>query len=273
MVAFKPFDYHFWWHECKMNSMYYQKATPFPHWVCKEFISKDTVSQIVRSLPLQHMDAWYRYHTPFENKLACDQLKYLGHEARVALRSMNSPEFLHGLTVLTGIDRLVPDPYMRGGGVHLMTRGGKLDVHLDFNVHPKLRLERVLNVLLFLNLEWNAEWNGALELWSGTHDGEHHALKECVTRILPECGTLVVVEAGTNTSYHGVPDVLLCPPDVFRLSLATYYYVGPAIPAKRSTVFVARPSDVYDPGLEKLRKTREQRRLESNTHVEWEPGS
>ena len=54
---------------------------------------------------------------------------------------------LEFLETLTGIDGLVPDPYFAGGGLHQIVRGGFLKVHADFNWHPKLRLDRRLNML------------------------------------------------------------------------------------------------------------------------------
>src|SRR6266436_1022806 len=64
------------------------------------------------------------------------------------------------------LDGLIPDPYFGGGGLHQIEAGGFLKVHADFNVHPKLKLDRRLNMLVYLNKDWREEWGGHLELWS-----------------------------------------------------------------------------------------------------------
>ena len=60
---------------------------------------------------------------------------------------MNSFEMLLWLEALTGIEGLIPDPYFGGGGLHQIEPGGFLKIHADFNVHPKLKLDRRLNML------------------------------------------------------------------------------------------------------------------------------
>ena len=63
---------------------------------------------------------------------------------------MNSDIFLEYLSKITGIDEpLISDPYLSGGGYHEIKRGGVLEVHADFNKHPKLNLDRRLNLLLY----------------------------------------------------------------------------------------------------------------------------
>ena len=57
---------------------------------------------------------------------------------------------------LTGVGGLVPDPHLHGGGQHQIRPGGKLAIHADFNRHPKLNLDRRLNLLLYLNRGWRS---------------------------------------------------------------------------------------------------------------------
>ena len=78
---------------------------------------------------------------------------------------MNSFEMLLWLEAVTGIEGLIPDPYFGGGGLHQIEPGGFLKVHADFNVHPKLNLDRRLNMLIYLNRDWKDEYGGHLELW------------------------------------------------------------------------------------------------------------
>ena len=68
------------------------------------------------------------------------------------IRYFNSQTFLNSLQSLTGIkEKLLSDPYLWGGGIHRIKRGGFLKIHSDTNFHPDFNLDRRLNLLLYLN--------------------------------------------------------------------------------------------------------------------------
>ena len=138
---------------------------------------------------------------------------------------------------LTGIKGLIPDPYFEGGGLHETKRGGHLGVHADFNVHERLRLERRLNLLVYLNEDWADDYGGQLELWNKD-------MSDCAVRVKPVFGRAVIFNTALD-SFHGHPDPLACPADRSRRSIATYYYTaaeeGIALLPKRTTNFRSRP--------------------------------
>lgn len=143
---------------------------------------------------------------------------------------LNSQPFLEFLSNLTGIENLIPDPFFDGGGCHQIQPGGLLKIHADFNKHPKTKLDRRLNVLVYLNEDWHEEYGGHFELW----DKE---MKESKKKILPLFNRMALFST-TSTSYHGHPNPLTCPPDRTRKSLALYYYTN------------GRPADEQLEGLE-----------------------
>jgi hypothetical protein len=110
--------------------------------------------------------------------------------------------------------------------VHRIRRGGFLDVLADFNRHDRLRLDRRLNLLLYLNRDWDDAWGGQLELWD-------EAMTRAVHRISPRFNRVVVFST-TDRSFHGHPGPLSCPPERARTSLALYYYTN-GRPAGEST--------------------------------------
>ena len=136
------------------------------------------------------------------------------------LSFMNSPEFLSFLQELTGIDDLIADPDFNGGGIHLIPRGGKLGIHIDFSraLFDNNKYRRA-NCLLYLNDGWQREWEGALELWNKkpSEGGS------CVKKVFPFFNRLVIFGTSKN-SWHGHPTPLNCPEGEYRKSLATYYY-------------------------------------------------
>src|SRR4029077_6346348 len=98
---------------------------------------------------------------------------------------LNSQAFLGFLEEMTGMRGLVSDPYYEGGGLHETKRGGHLGVHADFNAHDKLRLERKINLLIYLNEEWDPAYGGRLELWD-------RQMKDCAVRVEPVFGRAVI---------------------------------------------------------------------------------
>ena len=237
-------------------------------------VNPDILQQAANEFPSPEQFDFYKYDNPLEKKLAFDQISKLPPTVQQVLIEMNSPYFLNFLEVLTGIEGLIPDPYYRGGGIHQILPGGKLDIHVDFNIHPKLKLHRRLNVLIYLNEDWKEEYGGHFEIWSGYQEERTHVLEECHARILPIFNRLALFTTA-ETSYHGHPDPLTCPAGRTRRSLATYYYT--ALPEEtlepHSTVFIKRPHDEESPELADLRERRNQGRLKSIVRVDHEKPS
>jgi hypothetical protein len=149
------------------------------------------------------------------------------------------PEFMGALEQITGIPRLLPDDRLIGGGMHITGPGGRLDVHVDFNYVEDRAYHRRLNILVYLNPEWDERWGGAIELWDRDVKRRHHAFAPLLNRC--------VIFETSDVSYHGVQPVS-CPPDIQRKSFAAYYYTREA-PAhwtgqSWSTIFRARPHEV-----------------------------
>src|SRR5206468_2179145 len=98
----------------------------------------------------------------------------------------------------TGIPGLMPDPYFEGGGLHETKRGGHLGIHADFNIHSQLKVERRLNLLIYLNENWDKTFGGELELWNKD-------MKECAVRVAPIFGRAVIFNTDLD-SFHGHPE-------------------------------------------------------------------
>ena len=164
--------------------------------------------------------------------------------------------FLKFLESLTGIEGLISDPYYVGGGIHETKKGGFLKVHTDFNYHKKLKLDRRVNLLLYLNSDWKEEYGGHLELWDKD-------MLSCKRKVLPVINRMAIFST-TDFSYHGHPEPLSCPDNRSRRSLALYYYTNgrPAseLEFDKSTVtnYQERPGEVFNkakkPLGRKLRK-------------------
>jgi hypothetical protein len=214
----------------------YRNATPFPHIVMDDFLEPDVLREVLADFPSSGDKEF------FDREQERFKFQYQPHESSSGLvrnlfAELNSQAFLGFLEEMTGFDGLMSDPYFEGGGLHETKRGGHLGVHADFNIHDRMKVERKLNLLVYLNEDWDDDYGGQLELWD-------KQMKECVVRVKPVFGRAVIFNTALD-SFHGHPDPLNCPPERSRRSIATYYYSAPeaglaALP-KRTTNFRARP--------------------------------
>lgn len=213
----------------------YVNARPFPHIVLDDFLDAGMLRQVAKSYPGSEGKSY------FDRDQERLKFQYVPQESgdpltRNIFAELNSRAFLGFLEELTSINGLISDPHFLGGGLHETKRGGHLGVHADFNIHPDLRLDRRLNLLVYLNEDWDDEYGGALELW----DREMRAAE---VRVKPVMGRAVIFSTNLD-SFHGHPDPLSCPPERSRRSIATYYYSalpnGPGLP-ERTTTFQTRP--------------------------------
>ena len=219
------------------NRQNYQSATPFPHIVIDHFLPLKVAERILSEFPKIDAIPWNVKVGANFKKLTCNQLVHLSPFLCEVLLEFNSPQFLSFLEQVTGIQQLVADPEFAGGGLHQITRGGFLKIHADFNVHPTLKLDRRINVLLYLNQDWHEEYGGHLELWD-------KKMSRCIQKIAPLFNRCVIFNT-TDFSYHGHPEPLMCPPDQTRKSIALYYYTAGRPEGEKSsphsTLYQKRP--------------------------------
>ena len=219
----------------------FRNATPFPHFCVSDFLRPEFAEAACRSYPsYEEARELGREFGALNERLKVqitEPERMPPPVARLA-EVLSSQPFLDVLERITGIPRLIADPELRGGGMHLVGSGGRLDVHVDFNMHRETGWHRRLNILVFMNEHWEEDWGGYLELW----DPE---VKRCERKQAPLLNTCLVF-ATSETSFHGVQPVT-CPDGMARQSFAAYYYTQEA-PAQWSgsfhtTVFKPRPGE------------------------------
>ncbi len=196
----------------------YVANDPFPHIVIDDLFPDGVLEDVLREFPQGKDRSWRHFDNTNERKSGFDYRAPLQRSVRDFLYYLSSAETLEFLEKLTGIDGLIPDPYFGGAGPHQSFRDGYLKIHADFNWHPKLRLDRRINLLVYLNQDWKEEYGGHLELW----DPE---MSRCGAKILPLFNRTVVFNT-TDVSFHGHPHPLACPEDQSRKSISMYYYTN-----------------------------------------------
>ena len=245
----------------KNNKKIYQSNTPFPNIYFEGFFEEKYLEEVLNEFPnLDINKKAIKFKDINQLKNASEGEELMGPKTKTLIHYLNSEPFLRFLSNLTGIENLLPDPTLSGGGYHEIKPGGFLKIHADFNKHPKYKLDRRLNLLIYLNKDWDKSYGGDFELWD-------KSMSTCVKKIPPIFNNVALFST-TSDSYHGHPNNLSCPPNRSRKSIALYYYTNgrPDSEKKKflqdhTTIFKARDEDKNKKQIEgyinsKLKKER-----------------
>lgn len=198
----------------------YQNNPPFANIYFDNFFDPTFLQNVLGEFPnVEKLKDKIHYSNPNENKLATKGENQFGEHTKGLVHFLNSEPFLDFLQTLTGIkETLIPDPYFEGGGFHEIKPEGFLKIHVDFHQHRRMKLSRRLNLLVYLNTDWEESYGGHFELWE-------RDMSQCAVKILPLFNRVALFST-TGDSWHGHPNPLTCPPDRSRKSLALYYYTN-----------------------------------------------
>ena len=232
----------------------WNKAIPFRHIVLKNFLQTEVAEKVALEFPKFNSSDWQIYDNPLEVKKLLNHWNKFGPMTYKLFYYLNSRAFIKKIEPLVGC-RLFADFGINGGGLHTHRSGGKLNVHLDYSIHPKLNLERRLNLLIYITKNWKKKWGGHLGLWA------NHSTKKqpgkLIKQIAPIFNTAVLFDT-TQNSWHGLPEKITCPKNVTRNSLAIYYLCEPRDNAvnRGKALFAPYKNQINDPGLLDLIKKR-----------------
>jgi len=229
-----------------LNRAWKQNSEPFPHLVIEDFLEVESANEKYAELQdyvRQQKASFVKYDQSWERlKFTQNKLDKMPEGIANLVRYLNSGPFLRELEKITGLEGLHPDDNLWGGGIHCTLAGGNLNIHNDFTVLPTSygqpkEWHRVLNLIVYLNANWQKSWAGQLELW----DSKMTELKGSIDPVFNRA--VLFYTYGSN---HGQPDPYLGPEDEPRLSIATYYYqlVDPGTIPHRSTLYQVRPGEV-----------------------------
>lgn len=240
-------------------------AEPFEHIMIKNFLKNDIAEKISKQFP-SNLDDYYKYDNPLEIKYAYDDINNMNSHLQNVFYALCSNKVLNSFRTITKKQELEHDPTCHGGGLHIHPNNGRLHMHLDYEKHPLLEnKQRYLNIILYLSKDYKEEWGGQTELWNSD-------MSKCIVKSPVQFNTAIIFKT-TEKSWHGIPEPIKCPEDIYRKTLA-YYYLIPLENTRDSdklgsseygyrtkAVFTKRPEDPYDPLIEKLYKIRPYRRI------------
>jgi Rps23 Pro-64 3,4-dihydroxylase Tpa1-like proline 4-hydroxylase len=198
----------------------YRTASPFRHLVIDNFLFKDVADFLAQQFPkMENMPTVFKEPMSYKGQLSGVHQKW--PQFSDIFNCMQSVEFRNLISQISGIQNLIEDPIMAGGGLHLSPRSGFLDIHVDANFHPKNKqLHRRINILIYVTKNWDRAWGGGLQLWSDKKESPD----KLVELVEPKFNRAVIFST-TRTSWHGV-EPINCPDGVARQSLALYYYTN-----------------------------------------------
>lgn len=214
----------------------FRKADPFPLLVLDGFLAEPAADAVLAEFPSADAMPKSRDYV-FGEKHELSSVAEQGPASRALYDALMGDRFRRFVSELTGKELFI-DPAFHGGGFHQSGDGGFLDTHIDFNVHP-LHPDwlRTLNVLLYLNKDWQDSYDGRLLIKARPED-EPRAIEPLFNR-----GVIMVSD---ERSYHGFKKMTL-PAGVTRKSIATYAYeqieVGSATP--RTTGWVPEDANAF----------------------------
>ena len=195
----------------------YRDAKPFPHVVIDDLFAPPVLEALLAEMAGMGGEKWKQVDQDSrERTLRMKSAAHMGPAGERLLGIVHSAAFLYFLSEVTGIPSLLPDPYLNGGGYAQMRRGDYFNVHSDRNVAYDTGMLRRLALIVFLNKDWRADYEGRLELWN-------HEATRCEATVEPLFNKTVIFEVA-NPNYHGVPVPLACPSDRMRRSFIVYYH-------------------------------------------------
>ncbi len=201
--------------ETKDFNISFNSAKPFKHLIIDNFLENDFIELLHEETRSTLKNINVSNDFTQKNKVACNDWSKFGISTYNFISFLNSSLFTNFLYQITNIEGLISDPQLEGGGIHSVSNKGFLKMHSDFNWHKSLKIYRRINILFYLNKDWESSMKGELILSTGN-------IKNYKS-IEPKYNRLVIFNTNDKT-FHGHPEKINFPDNYPRTSIATYYY-------------------------------------------------
>lgn len=215
---------------------------PFDYCVIDDFFDKSVALSLEKEFLPFDDPKWFCYKNAVEDKKALNDWNVFPSLSYKVFQELISEKFVSILADAIG-EPLYQDPGLHGGGWHIHGKGGNLNPHLDYSIHPKLRLQRKINIIIYMSSELLAEHGGHLGLWA--HDSINKRPGDLIKTIQPKFNRAVIFDT-TQNSWHGICQPLSLPAEIYRKSLAIYYLTTPPVDVdlRERALFALRPDQM-----------------------------
>lgn len=241
-----------WKNDLDNLSKSFLNNSPYPHVVINNFFEERIAECLSDKFPNSDSSSWKIYNNPLEHKYSHNEINLMPQEFQKIFEALQNSIFIDLIKKITDIPNLENDPLLHGAGLHFYPKRGKLDLHLDYSLHPFLNKERRVNLIIYLNKNFKEEWGGHLELRSKD-------LKTCA-KVFPHFNSAVLFQT-SDYSVHGVPEEINCPPEQGRMSIAIYYISHPRedMIVRKKAEFLEVPGEINIEKKNTLREIRKNR--------------
>ena len=231
--------------QLQVAAQHFHGAAPFDHCVIDDFLNQDLARQLEAEFLTYDSPKYFVYKNPLEDKKALNDWNAFTPITYSLFQYLASSEFVGLLSQVVGIP-LYADPGLHGGGWHIHGPGGNLNPHLDYSIHPKLGLQRKLNLIIYVSEQLEEAHGGHLGFWAS----ENGSPSQLVREIAPRFNRAVLFDT-TQNSWHGMSQNLVQPAGIYRKSLAIYYLCDPSVTVdpRNRALYAPREHQKNDPAI------------------------
>lgn len=220
----------------------YTRADPFPHVVIDQFFTANYAERLLAEFPPFEAGNALTEMGKLGKKSVNKHIEAIGEAYRELANYLVSEDFIQVMQRITGIEDLIAIPG-GAGGTHESRNGADLSPHLDYNYvdYQGEALHRRLNVLFYLNKNWDPQWGGNFEV----HSDPQHPAKNAFKKFAPDFNRVIVMET-SERSWHGYDQIKLPDPELqSRKSISIYLFSrtrpDDQLAPRHSTFYAMRP--------------------------------
>ena len=227
---------------------------PIDHFVIDNFLQKNLAKKLSLEFGDYNSGHWHCYSNKIEEKKTCNQWNFFRPNTYKFFISILSHEVDEAISKKFKIN-VKSDYGLHGGGQHIHRKLGNLNPHLDYSLHPKINLERRINVIYYLTDDYTSKDGGHLGFWDNKNFKRPGMLKK---EYEPKFNRLIVFNTSQN-SWHGLSRIYNpIKKNKYRKSLASYYVSTPQRFLRKNTraLYAPRENETNNNEILKLIKLR-----------------
>lgn len=190
---------------------------PYSILVLDDFLPKDLALAMSNECDMIPTQYWKQFTRNGSQMDECTNLEQTVH-AYDFTNQIHSLTGMNWLTKITGIDGLIPDPYITGAGYSKISNGNSLKVHVDFNWNDHLKLHRALSLIVYLTPKWQDSYGGSLDFYDIN--------KTRIVKSIPTAFNRAVIWQYHKRGFHGSAPVVNSTEKLTRKSFKLFFYTS-----------------------------------------------